>query len=100
MPTSDPIEKTIDSDFTLLHQTTLFDLRARVTITANSNPEAGPIRFRTTSGPGNRVKEFSGDEAVLGFPRTLGRTTLDAAPPEGVATVDITYVVRTGRDVR
>ncbi|HKP91721.1 MAG TPA: hypothetical protein VJT75_17270 [Thermoleophilaceae bacterium] len=100
MPISDPIDTTIDSGFTVLHETKLFHLRARLTITANSNPEAGDIRFRTISGPGGRVNESTGNEVVVGFPHTLGRTTIEAAPPEGVTSVDITYVIKTGRDAR
>jgi hypothetical protein len=69
----------------------------RVTITATSNAEFNGVRFRT-KGLAGLTNVVEASEVHLGLFQTLLGATIEAAPPEGVATVDITYVVKTGAD--
>ena len=83
--------------FTLLHRA--FVQRCRVTITATSNPEAGGVGFRVKRVlGGGRADTFVGDEAFLAPTQTFFGATIEATTPPGVATLDITFVVKTGAD--
>jgi hypothetical protein len=97
VPIQDPVSVTLNQgEFILLHRARF--AAARVTITANSNPEAGGVRFRTTRGLIGKTFESVGVEVSLRLIETIGGTTIEASTPEGVATLDVTYVVKTGRD--
>jgi hypothetical protein len=91
------VSRTLNSDrFAFLHRARLQP--CRVTITATSNAEFLGVRFRTKTSPARITKVFEASEVHLGLFATIPSATIEAAPPEGVATVDITYVVKTGAD--
>jgi hypothetical protein len=97
VPVEDPVERTLKSGrFALLHRAARLQ-PCRVTITATSNAEFNGVRFRTKALAG-RSLVFEANEVHLGLFQTLLGATVEAAPPEGVATVDISYVVKTGAD--
>lgn len=97
MPTLAPVSTTLTAgEFTLLH-TARFQ-RCRVTITAISNAEAGGVLFRTKQNVFGGTKESVGMELSLRILETFFGTTIEASTPEGVASLDVTYVVKTGRD--
>lgn len=99
MPVLGPIDKTLHGGtFTLLHSARLE--ACRLTITGNSNPEAGAIKFRVTHLFPRSVELLEGDEVFLRIFETFIGARIEAAAPEGVAALDITYEVRTGRDAR
>jgi hypothetical protein len=96
MPVLDPVDRTLKSGrFALLHRARF--QACRVTITATSNAEFLGVKFRT-KGLVGRSLVFEASEAHMGLFQTFMGATIEAAPPEGVATVDITYVVKTGAD--
>jgi hypothetical protein len=98
VPTRPPVDATLQTGtFTVLH--TAFLQRCRVTITATSNPDAGGVGFRIKRVLGGRkVDTFIGDEAFLTPTQTFFGATIEATTPPGVASLDITYVVKTGAD--
>jgi hypothetical protein len=99
VPVLGPFDKTLSGGtFTLLHRARRE--ACRLTITGNSNPEAGAIQLRVTRLFPKGVELLTGDEVFLRIFETFVGTTIEAAAPEGVASIDIIYEVRTGRDAR
>ena len=99
MPILDPVDVTLHGGtFTLLHATRLE--ACRLTIVGNSNPEAGDIQFRVTHLFPKSVEFLTGNEVFLRLVQTFIGARIEAKAPDGVAALDITYVVRTGRDAR
>jgi hypothetical protein len=97
MAVSDPVQRTLNQNrFAFLHRARLEP--CRVTITATSNAEFNGVKFRTKTWPARITRVFEANEVHLGLFATLPQATIEAAPPEGVATVDITYVIKTGAD--
>jgi hypothetical protein len=98
VPTEDPVSVTLtQGQFTLLKKVRF--KRVRVTITATSNPEVGGVLFKTTrTGGGTQVDTFVALEAFLRIIQTVFGATIEASTPEGVASLDVTYVVKTGLD--
>jgi hypothetical protein len=98
VPIEDPVSVTLtQGQFTLLHEARIFQ-RCRVTITATSNPEVGGVLFRITRRSGTLLKEVVALEVFLRVFQTFLGATIEASTPEGVASLDVTYVVRTGND--
>jgi hypothetical protein len=97
VPIEDPVDRTVKAGrFALIKK--VRSTPCRVTITAISNAEVGGVQFRTTTQLGGLVTETLGTEVSIGFIRSLLGARIEATTPEGVATLDITYVVKTGRD--
>ena len=97
MPVQEPVERTLrQGRFALLHKARTQP--CSVTITANSNPEAGGVRFRTKTFAFGITNVFTAEHVSLGLFATFPSATIEAATPEGVGTLDITYVVKTGAD--
>jgi hypothetical protein len=71
-----------------------------VTITASSNAELGGVTFRTKTFPMRLRRTFVAEQASLGIWATVPVATIEARPPDGVASLEITYVIRTGKDAR
>ena len=97
MPTQRPHDVTLNQgEFTLLHQARF--AQTRVTITALSDAEAGGVVFRTTRQLLGKTSEFVGTEVFLRLIATMLGVKIEATPPAGVGSLDITYVVKTGAD--
>jgi hypothetical protein len=97
VPTESPVSTTlVQGQFTLLHRARF--QRCRVTITAISNAEVGGVLLRTTTGLPVKTTEIVGTEVFLRIFQTILGATIEATTPEGVASLDITYVVKTGSD--
>jgi hypothetical protein len=98
VPIEDPVSVTLtQGQFTLLHKARIFE-RCRVTITATTNPDVGGVLFRTTRRSGKLVEEVVGLEVFLRVFQTFPGAKIEASTPAGVASLDVTYVVRTGND--
>jgi hypothetical protein len=97
VPTLDPVSVTLrQGQFTLLHQAR--NAACRVTITATSDADAGGAHFRIKRRLGLRANEFDGSQAFLSLIQTLLGATVEATAPAGLATLEVTYVVKTGAD--
>ena len=97
MPTLAPVTTTLTSgQFTLLRHARFTP--TRVTVTALSNAEAGGVTFRVTRRLFAKPFESVGLEVFLRLIETVLGATIEATTPDGVASVEITYVVKTGAD--
>lgn len=97
MPTEAPANATLtQGEFTLLHLAR-FE-RCRLTITGISNAEVGGALLRTTRNFPRKTTTVVGTEVFLRIIETFLGARIEASTPEGVATLEITYVVKTGPD--
>jgi hypothetical protein len=97
VPVHDPITVTLrQGRFALLHKARMSP--CSVTITASSNPEQGGVQFRTRTFAFRFTNVFTAEKVSLGLFATLPSATIEAKTPEGVSTLDITYVIKTGAD--
>jgi hypothetical protein len=95
MPVSSNLQATLNSgQFTPLHRARMQS--CRVTLTGLSG-EGTTIPFRVTKfGALNAVVEA--DHVKLSFLQTMPSARIAATTPEGVATLEIVYELRTGSD--
>ncbi|HKP91720.1 MAG TPA: hypothetical protein VJT75_17265 [Thermoleophilaceae bacterium] len=96
MAVLDPVTVTLRQRFQLLH--TAHIQRCSVTITAISNAEFDGVVFRTTAFVTRSKNVFTANKAALGLWATVPVGTIEARAPEGVATIEVTYQVKTGAD--
>jgi hypothetical protein len=97
VPTLQPVTTTLTAgEFTLLRNARF--TATRVTITAISNAEVGGVAFRVKRALFAQASESVGLEVFLRRIETVFGAKIEATTPEGVATLEITYVVKTGAD--
>ena len=97
VPTSAPVTITLtQGQFTLLKSARFTP--TRVTVTGTSDEDAGGVTFRVKRRLFATAFESVGREVFLRLIETVLGATIEATTPEGVASLEITYVVKTGAD--
>jgi hypothetical protein len=85
-----------EGEFKLLHRARMQGCRLVLT---GISGEGTTIPFKTRKFGGLNSQPFDASEVKLSFLQTMPSGLILATTPEGVATLDIVYEVRTGSDI-
>jgi hypothetical protein len=97
VPIQDPVATTLaQGQFTLLYRGRFEAVR--VTITALSNEEAGGVVFKVSPRLPIKTRPLIRHEVALNRWVTILGARIEASTPEGIGSLEVTYVVKTGAD--